>query len=72
MNREKAIKIAWTHDIESFVDKIYDDFESRTCENCEYIDYRGLWPYCGASDSNVYDILEQDVHTFGCNKWETK
>lgn len=51
------------------IDEIYDDFESRTCENCKHGEYekniKGIYcsfvNYCGS------DYMEKD---FGCNKFE--
>lgn len=61
--------------IEAEVGKTFDDFESRTCENCRYFttddgdDY-----YCNASsvDNSIVDTLHsyEEMCTFGCNKFE--
>lgn len=50
------------------IDKIYDDFESRTCINCNYyVDYPNV---CCNSDSLLCsEFVDKD---FGCNKFERK
>ena len=65
---------------EMAIDEIYDEIESRTCENCKYYEERiqGMGEcnniiYEGFSVGLVYDydnmFLPKD---FGCNKWESK
>jgi len=49
------------------IDEIFDDFESRTCENCVYFDRIGA---CSNNESIAYDCLSVD--DFGCNKFERK
>ena len=51
-----------------WVNKIYDDFESKTCSNCKLLNggigceiYPAAW--------NWLDISETE---FGCNQWELK
>jgi len=63
------------------VDKIYDDFESRICENCEHSEYHyqqdilechKLYEemnqrcYKCETDITIFEV----VKTFGCNKFE--
>ena len=51
------------------IDKIYDDFESRTCENCKY-NLNGIECNCNES---VVEWLDTDTFPdFGCNKFERK
>lgn len=84
MTREEAfdgIYHADTFDLaQDMVNKIYDDFESRTCENCKHYEeiIQGIGEcsndiYEGFSAGLVYDydnmFLPKD---FGCNKWESK
>ena len=47
------------------IDLIYDDLESRTCENCKYFNRIGA---CSNKESAVYDKLVWD--TFGCTEFE--
>jgi len=77
MTREEA-KDLFRIDIDSYgkvkspiskVDKIYDDFESRTCENCKY-NLNGIECNCNES---VVEWLDTDTFPdFGCNKFERK
>jgi hypothetical protein len=59
------------------IDKIYDYFESRTCENCTYrieSDYSG-WSECNkcCSEEIVYGTNDGVVSSsFGCNNFEKK
>jgi len=52
------------------IDKIYDDFDKQTCDNCEF-----TWP---VGDSYICDNVQaatfrkQVKPTFGCNKFEPK
>ena len=73
MNREEAkLYTGWEDvalngqiSIEDLVDKIYDDFESRICENCKHI-------------SILQDWCPEIEHGFpcdyigGCNKFKRK
>ena len=54
-------------EIDNYIDKIYDDLESRTCRNCKYLDAVNV---CQNIDSYCYDnfIDEED---FGCNRFES-
>lgn len=70
-NRPMLQSITEANLIDKFISKIYDDFESRTCENCKY------WRY---SDENVYfedcnfGLIghSYNPNSFGCNRWEPK
>ena len=50
--------------IDIMFDKI-DDFESRTCENCKYLDR-----HCYNMQSVAFNQIPEK--TDGCNKWESK
>ncbi len=58
--------------VEKLIDIIFNDFESRTCENCRHIaktEYQGTW--CGNNDN--ISILETQIPIdCSCNKWERK
>ena len=87
MTREKAKKKllkcnynrgAWHNKYtrEQIINKIFNDFESRTCENCIYFkrDIAEYGEYEGKCLANI--ISEQDLSTvkedFGCNKFERR
>lgn len=52
--------------IDDLIDKIYDDFENRTCESCKH-----------NNTCEMQYVLRQGVTNtsflkdFGCNKWES-
>lgn len=50
---------------DKIVDRIFDDFESRTCENCKYYHQNYLCLEVGNGD------FEPDKY-FGCNKFISK
>ena len=54
--------------IYNMIDRIYDDFESQTCDNCKHWakDIR----MCDNKDSFAYDSKATVVKGDGCNKWE--
>ena len=56
---------------EDIIDRIYNDFESRTCENCIYL---GTDKYAsGLLDCNLLTIIDfYKLKDFGCNKFERK
>jgi hypothetical protein len=58
-------------DVEYIIDKIYDDFESRTCENCKHYINKPIISYCNNDNSMAYNLEENLVRSDGCNKWET-
>lgn len=49
-----------------FINKLYNDFESRTCSNCEY--FRASLRFCSKSVS-INGYTDKD---FGCNKFKRK
>ena len=56
---------------------LLDDFESRTCENCKHFTLEDGDNYCcdaGSAGSSIVDTLHsyEEMHTFGCNKFERK
>jgi hypothetical protein len=56
-------------DLRRFIDKIFNDFESRTCKNCKYFK-DDMYCYLMFADfNNKKYFLPKD---FGCNKWESK
>ncbi len=55
-------------DINEFlIDKIYDDLESRTCENCKHQEGIGCEVYPAAW--NWFSLNESE---FSCNQWKRK
>ena len=53
------------------INKIYDDFESRTCESCKYAIKEGfLDKVCDNESGIAYDVVVKT--TDGCSKWETR
>jgi len=55
-------------------DDIYDDFESRTCENCKQNDtmctyQESIKVYCKITRGEKYIC---DFRNFGCNRFERK
>ena len=51
------------------IHEIYDDFESRTCENCKIFTQNGTCPiYYEAYNIN----LAKDETDFNCSKWKIK
>lgn len=60
-------------DVDKVIDKIFDDFESRKCENCKYgkpiLNNRISCENGLLSFSYVALTLDKD---FGCNKWKSK
>lgn len=53
-------------EIHDVVDKIYDDFESRICENCKF--YEKNPNICCNSNSRLW--AEVVDNNFGCNQFE--
>lgn len=78
MTREEA-KNLYSHfdkfNRDAIVDRIYDDIESRVCENCEYIEY-GTFDdmiYCSIDcSSNKYRKEKSVTRDFGCNLFKRK
>ena len=59
-----ASVLTWLNDA---TDRAYDDFESRTCENCKYLINHGYgWAECRKFGKEFQQI------SFGCNKWEAR
>ena len=77
MTREAAIKYSLKLEetlypfdkksLKMIVDKIYDDFESRTCENCKHQEGIGCEVYPSAW--NWFSLNESE---FSCNQWKAK
>jgi len=74
MDREEAKGLFEYYDgsipNEDVIDKIFNELESRICENCEYWakDIR----MCDNKDSFAYDSKATVVKGDGCNKFERK
>ncbi len=75
MDRDEAKKGLWSTrnintlskvECNSILDAVYDDFESRTCENCKH--YNNMCEY-GITAPLFSEITYKD---FGCNKFERK
>ena len=64
------------------VDEIFNDFESRTCDNCKYCEEDSndtdVWIECRnplsemEHTSLLSDAGYPNIVDFGCNKWEQK
>ena len=73
MTREDAIRLVTNCTINSYdyqnlkmaVDKIYDDFESRTCKNCKH------GGNCSIQYSATIDFAKEP-NNFSCEAWEPK
>lgn len=59
-----AMKMHWK---DKFINAIYDSFEQRLCDNCNF-DYCG----CSIQDSILQVDPEATFTTFGCNSFEPK
>ncbi len=62
--------------LKEYVNAVYDDFESRTCENCKYY-IEGLQLFGGSRficmNEEVGDIMyDHFSKDFGCNKFKRK
>ena len=61
--------------INSIIDNIFDDFESRTCENCKYNKEQDDFmifcdkEMCQDGSKMMWHSFTKD---FCCNKWESK
>ena len=51
-----------------FIDERYDDFESRTCENCKH--WNKTNEIAVSFDCNRWHGSVMTSKDFGCNKWE--
>ena len=85
MNREEALRLASYDEtpyyFQRLINKIYDDLNSRTCENCKY--FQKGW-FCEKINAEIYPDYEiwdnsgfhvngYDVEKdFGCNRFERK
>jgi hypothetical protein len=72
MTREQALKKLQNNkssilELEFFINKIYDDFENKSCDNCKY-DFCG----CDIQDSLIRSHNDDNFSDFCCNKWESK
>lgn len=58
-------------DVEELIDKIFNDFESRTCENCKHFTFmsRANSYICSSLDNQSVKWIDKD---FGCNKFERR
>ena len=56
--------------LDEATDRAYDDFESRTCENCKHFNHTR----CGVVTYyvNVAENNPQVDLDFGCNRWNKK
>ena len=50
-----------------FINKIYDDFESKICENCKFKTNESKHSYCRILDRTPIEYKDG----FGCNRWES-
>ncbi len=71
--KEQSLDITGYSDSYELIDEIYDDFESRICDNCKYFTFENT--KIGTCRKGIYDkqlCSSEDylVSTFGCNKWE--
>lgn len=61
--------------LDEFIDKIYNDFESQTCESCKhflvYNDSKQSGT-CDNEESIAYTSKEAIYGDDGCNKWEER
>ena len=58
-----------------FIDIIYDDFESRTCESCFFskrCQMEQSWISLSISNLECCDDWDKWSSQYGCNKWEKK
>jgi hypothetical protein len=78
--KEQRMMLHDEPDGDDLVDLIFDDFESRTCGNCEH--YKIVMPQnnphdqfnyidCCANDAGM-NVVSCPPMDFGCNKWEQK
>ncbi len=53
------------------INKIYDDFESKNCNNCRYyFTEDGLSYIIEECEEDVTDFTSVKAETFYCNKWK--
>ena len=59
--------------VADIIDKIYDDLDKKTCENCRWYQSQYNDKNCNSDTINVCKLFDiAFVKTFGCNKWEAK
>ncbi len=72
-NKNKTIVWLLDTDIFKIIDMIYDDFESRTCENCKYFkketDDFGFCEYTSKKETNSKNIFVV-YKDFGCDRFK--
>lgn len=70
MTREEAKQEYWITDgdnnVDEVIDSIYDDFESRTCENCKH---NSIGTFCEKDIRRPLIAGYVDIK-FGCNKFK--
>ena len=59
----KGLSVA---DVGGLIDKIFDDIEKQTCENCKWYEH----DCCMNKESISYGYQTYD--DYGCNRWEEK
>ena len=62
-------------DTEYVIDKVYDDFESRTCVNCKYLNITLISDFmlCDKKVSSTHGTWKSEINKdFGCNKFKRK
>ena len=58
------------YEVEEIINEIFDDFESKTCENCKH--YDKYHSKCLNQYSIAYKAYSNIVSSDGCNKFEAK
>ena len=64
-----------SNSVYALIEKIYDDFESRTCSNCKYglqFDYVTDYGMCEKSYGWYWQGRMEITKDFGCNKFVRK
>jgi len=68
---DKILKLPYKGSVvDAFIDKIYDDLESRVCKNCSKYKDGECRIFQGAKFKCTLDILNNK--NFGCNKFERR
>lgn len=64
----------YASDAENLIDAVFDDFESRTCGNCEYHSFyhEDTLSVCCADDLYCNRLGINTPEFFGCNKFKRK
>lgn len=68
MTRDEAKYLFSKCKSDFIIDKMYDYFESRTCENCKYLDMDLI---CTNEDTPCCSEYSGRYDNFNCNKWES-